>query len=499
MKKTHAKYLQRVLNLSIMWRASGNVDTYVSAIRSPKSVIYRLIRDIVCDYRFYSVSEDNIFWKAHSFMAVSKFIDALTPEKWSDQKLLDSRKEEFLNEWFYSFCFPVSEKRRKLIVDEILSFDFGDSTDTYTNYFRAESMQVEHRESDLEYDFCHTNDCTETSPQKCGALPPLLKDYQQQCNRQMLAVSKGAVGQSHIADAIFLNRINRDLLKLAMKIGRVSSLRPVENKGSFMRSRRWDINGITVGDDLNSLLPAELAMLASSETEAVFYHRFVQKRLQIFASASSSNHKVADKNGPVYICMDTSSSMSGEPEVMAKSLALAVAILAQKTNRPVCIINYSFNVSYFVLMNLTQQRDRLLRFLAESYGGGNDEDNLFRFIFKILPTEERYKQVAGRFEGADLLIISDFKWADLRESSLKLIEQTRKCGLRIFSLMVGKHGNLHPDSLEHFFKDGIAFFESSDFRYTYLNGECRQLSSKKLIACNNTNKHNLNKLNRLSQ
>lgn len=128
--------------------------------------------------------------------------------------------------------------------------------------------------------------------------------------------------------------------------------------------------------------------------------------------------------------------MTGAPEVAAKPLAIAIAIVAQRDKRPICMINYSHNLSFFILTNLYRQRQKFLLFLSHSYSGGNDENELFNFIFTILPKQQKYRQFAEAFKGADLLVISDFEWSSISEANKKLIADSKTEGMNYYALGV---------------------------------------------------------------
>lgn len=123
----------------------------------------------------------------------------------------------------------------------------------------------------------------------------------------------------------FLNRVPPSLIRLAKIIGR-SSDGIMNTGGSFSVASKSDIAGITTGNNLESLLPFELALLSDSKTENIFYKRYVTKDLQIFASKSSVSKGKKHRNGPIIICLDTSSSMKGDPIIVATALTMAICI-----------------------------------------------------------------------------------------------------------------------------------------------------------------------------
>ena len=227
----------------------------------------------------------------------------------------------------------------------------------------------------------------------------------------------------------FLRSIPKDLLKLAKLIGRSGSV-DFKPSGHFPTAAKSDITGITIGDNLSSLLPSETALLSCSATQPTFYHNYVEKRLQIFASASSGNAPVTHQDGPVIICLDTSGSMRGEKVEIACNLTMAITIIAQRRKRDVLVVKYSDWHFLLKVTKLSRQREDLEKFLSSYQGRGNAENELFRWLFKdILPNEKA-------FDTADILCITDFEWKPLNDYTIKLIESFKRKGMIFYGLNV---------------------------------------------------------------
>ena len=227
----------------------------------------------------------------------------------------------------------------------------------------------------------------------------------------------------------FLRSIPKDLLKLAKIIGRSGSV-DFKPSGHFPTAAKSDITGITIGDNLSSLLPSETALLSCPATQPTFYHNYVEKRLQIFASASSGNAPVTHQDGPVIICLDTSGSMRGEKVEIACNLTMAITIIAQRRKRDVLVVKYSDWHFLLKVTKLSRQREDLEKFLSSYQGRGNAENELFRWLFKdILPNEKA-------FYTADILCITDFGWTPLNDYTIKLIESFKRKGMIFYGLNV---------------------------------------------------------------
>ncbi len=227
----------------------------------------------------------------------------------------------------------------------------------------------------------------------------------------------------------FLRSIPKDLLKLAKLIGRSGSV-DFKPSGHFPTAAKSDITGITIGDNLSSLLHSETALLSCPATQPTFYHNYVEKRLQIFASASSGNAPVTHQDGPVIICLDTSGSMRGEKVEIACNLTMAITIIAQRRKRDVLVVKYSDWHFLLKVTKLSRQREDLEKFLSSYQGCGNAENELFRWLFKdILPNEKA-------FDTADILCITDFGWEPLNDYTIKLIESFKRKGMIFYGLNV---------------------------------------------------------------
>lgn len=474
MKKTHLSYLKKAVTIAVNCHDSADVPAILRTLKAYKPPIYGLIRDITGDARFHTVTERDPFWYNYGVYEIRLFIDSLTGEIWKSEDKLFSAKEYFLNRWFASNFMPLSENEKGEIMIRMSAEDGDEKSDSEWN--DKSDNTVSYEVSDNTFDYSDTEGIIDAN-----SLPPTMGELAS----GYMSNSRGAVSEPHEAMARFMQKIDPTIEEMARKIGRAGGAGKSSRPSRFRHSSRSDINGITLGDDLNSLLPQELATLGTPDTEDLFYKRFVQKRLQVFSSASSSSNKNEKHKGPIFICIDTSGSMTGEPEKMAKTLALAVAIIARRKRRPVCMVNYSHTASFFVIKNLERKMRGFLSFLSNSYSGGNDENMLFDFIFRKLPEKAGYKQFGEQFECADLLIISDFLWGPLDKETQKLIRKARRNGMKFYALTTGKYPTEYfeeEDEEEFSMNSGFSFFADCDHKYRYSDGQCVCLdksSSKK--------------------
>jgi uncharacterized protein with von Willebrand factor type A (vWA) domain len=125
-----------------------------------------------------------------------------------------------------------------------------------------------------------------------------------------------------------------------------------------------ELVGIHESDDISNMLPTEASLLGDETTELVFYKKFAEKKLQTFQYQAKvlswreeeiQNKRQKEKEeekGPFIICVDTSGSMHGTPEAVAKTLCFALLKTAVRDNRKCYLISFSTGIE---TLNLTDE------------------------------------------------------------------------------------------------------------------------------------------------
>jgi len=203
---------------------------------------------------------------------------------------------------------------------------------------------------------------------------------------------------------------------------------------------REEIVGIELGRHIEYALPSELALLSDIDTATLFDLKFVEGRLLCFEMSGESpvemtgehevDQEVEDEGqqGPMVISIDTSGSMSGMPETIAKAVTLFMASKAREKKRDCYLINFSTGIETLDLGKSFGMK-ALLSFLKESFHGGTDVAPAMRHALKIMKTES--------YEKADLLIVSDFIMGALPGDLQKSIGEQREAGNQFYSLVIG--------------------------------------------------------------
>lgn len=203
---------------------------------------------------------------------------------------------------------------------------------------------------------------------------------------------------------------------------------------------REEIIGVRLGKELEYLLPSELALMADEETSILFDLKYLENKLMCFELQGiqyqdeeveiTVEQKTSEdeKLGPMILCVDTSGSMQGLPENIAKAMALHLANKAKSEKRDCFIINFSTGIETFEINEKTGIAD-LIGFLRQSFHGGTDVAPALRYALNLMQKET--------YEKADVLLISDFVMGGLPNDVLQNIEIQRENKNKFNSLVIG--------------------------------------------------------------
>ncbi|MEO1449135.1 MAG: VWA domain-containing protein [Bacteroidota bacterium] len=202
-----------------------------------------------------------------------------------------------------------------------------------------------------------------------------------------------------------------------------------------------EIIGIHHSNHISAMLPTEIALLSDPDTTWVFSKKYVEHKLLTFQYRAQDiqnspqmqeerapDHK-PDMPGPFILCIDTSGSMFGGPERMAKALALAILEIALEKQRKAYLISFSTGIQTFEMTGMEQDLSRLINFIRMSFHGGTDLQPALEAALDQLGTD--------RYTRADVLVISDFVIPRLERKLFDRIEERRQSdGTHFHSLLI---------------------------------------------------------------
>jgi uncharacterized protein with von Willebrand factor type A (vWA) domain len=213
-----------------------------------------------------------------------------------------------------------------------------------------------------------------------------------------------------------------------------------------------DLIGIHESDDLSSLLASETAQLADKTMQTVFFKKFAEKKLQTFEyqarMLSYSEEEFEDKRhkekedakGPFIICVDTSGSMHGTPETVAKTICIAILKIAIRDNRKCYLISFSTGFETLNLTDLKNSLEKLISFLSMSFHGGTDATPAMQEALRMLTTQD-YKK-------ADVIMVSDFVMPAFDKKTQENLKAAKENKTKFHCLVIGDSKN--PATIKDF-------------------------------------------------
>ena len=245
-----------------------------------------------------------------------------------------------------------------------------------------------------------------------------------------------------IRSIVKLQKDYPEVLEVAKVLGRIADDEgnekvplSVGNRMSIDHSAPSDIEGVTVGNDLTSMLPYEMAQMLDDDLNNLFVYKFATRNLQNFRHKSqimNPTHKLqlhkARQKGPMVVCLDTSGSMAGTPERISHSLIVKLLQLALKQDRDFLLIAFSFMAKAF---DVRKQRARLLDFFRKPASGDTDVTDMLKMCLDTLMNKPEYMS-------ADVCLVSDYKIPLADDALLKTILSLRDTGTRFYGLQLGE-------------------------------------------------------------
>lgn len=209
---------------------------------------------------------------------------------------------------------------------------------------------------------------------------------------------------------------------------------------------RSETRGLERSGDVQRMLPAEGSLLGHPTLRLLWHARRAERTLLTYRVEgveveriqheeehleAQQRSKPGMERGPILVCLDTSGSMEGLPEQVAKALVLEALRVALAERRS-CYV-YAFSGPGQVReqeLALTEEGlVRLMALLTQSFHGGTDvTEPLVRAVARL--EEEGW----GR---ADLLLVSDGEFAVPAATRELLVRARERRGLRAHGVLIG--------------------------------------------------------------
>lgn len=207
------------------------------------------------------------------------------------------------------------------------------------------------------------------------------------------------------------------------------------------------VTGVYYGDDIARMLPAELVLLSHPRLKMLWHAKRAERQLLNYHFQGVSSDHVAEiqakslheevqgkqaieQQGPMVLCIDTSASMKGKPENIAKAIAFEAMRVARLEQRPCYVFSFSGEneVEELELDLLLSGWQPVIDFLKFSFHGGTDINAvLHRALDKVMQSN---------WTKADLVLISDGRFK-IEKSAIHNISSLDQ-GTRIFGIQVSR-------------------------------------------------------------
>ncbi len=246
-----------------------------------------------------------------------------------------------------------------------------------------------------------------------------------------------------------LNR-NKFIERIATLLGRLASSQKkyeeyLIKESIFVPSNKKtyyspeNTTSIKYGNDIQNILRYQFVLRMKQDTKNIFNMNYIEKKLlqldqnaklldEIYVNRKERRLK-EDEKGPFVMCIDTSGSMHGEPEDIAKAFAMAIVRIAAKEKRKCYIISFSTGTYEFNASDLGTNFDKFYKFLSMSFHGGTD-------IMPALDSSIKKAKEHG-YQNADIIIISDFIINSISDKLRKEIDDIKKKKVRLHALSIG--------------------------------------------------------------
>ena len=209
-----------------------------------------------------------------------------------------------------------------------------------------------------------------------------------------------------------------------------------------------EITGIRWSGQIERMLASEAVMLHHPVLKKLWRARRAESRLlswetqarlvdwrpdpqaRAVAQVRPQKHQPLER-GPIILCLDTSGSMRGAPEQIAKAVAIAALRAAREAGRSCRLIAFGGpdELAEHEMGQGAAGLSALLSLMGQSFDGGTDIQT---------PIERAIDAVHdARWRSADLLIVSDGEFGCVPRTLARLDAARETLGLRVQGVLVG--------------------------------------------------------------
>lgn len=215
---------------------------------------------------------------------------------------------------------------------------------------------------------------------------------------------------------------DKKMKEIAEWAGRFKQI--ARKKQKSKHNEAMERSGVTIGNEIERLLPMELGLYTHATTKNDFLRRYVEGQTMQY---EKKGHEVLGK-GPIVLCLDQSGSMS-KLDTQSKGFTLALMSIARRQRRDFCLILFSTRTQIFQYEKGKIKGSDMVSFVQTFLGGGTNF---------ALPLDKAMNVInESRFKHADVVFVTDGE-DRLKDSILEAFNQKKKeKAFNVFSLVIG--------------------------------------------------------------
>jgi len=195
-----------------------------------------------------------------------------------------------------------------------------------------------------------------------------------------------------------------------------------------------EITSIATGNEIERLLPSEIALLADADLEDLFYLRFTERGLTQY---DLIGHE-PEGQGPIIIAIDESGSMTTDyggmtGEVWSKAVMLALLSIARLQKRDLAVIHFSgpddLRLDLFPKGEATPAE--VIACASFFFNGGTVFEPWMKKALELVDE--------SRFEKADVICVSDGISDVSPEAEAEWTKRRSERGMRAYGVLIGSN------------------------------------------------------------
>ncbi len=212
------------------------------------------------------------------------------------------------------------------------------------------------------------------------------------------------------------------LKEIAEWAGRFKDIARKKQKSKYQESMAR--TGVTVGNEIERLLPSELLLYNHSSTRLDFLRRFAENQTMMF----DEKGKESLGQGAIVCCLDQSGSMRNL-DTQSKGFALALMMIAKRQKRDFALITFSDSIRNYNFPKGKYTNEQLKEVASTFLGGGTN------FVNPLDESIEVIKK-AKAFKKADIVFITDGEASVIDEFKNRFKKSKKELDFKLLTLLI---------------------------------------------------------------